>query len=87
MVTVVVPVFVRVVGLNVAEAPDGRPLVPKVTVELYPPAIVSVAVEVPELPAETGMFVGEVDNEKFFTVSVIFCVCVTEPTVPVTVIV
>jgi hypothetical protein len=42
MVSVVVPVLVRVVGLRVAVTPVGFPVTMKDTEELNPPAIVSV---------------------------------------------
>lgn len=43
MVRLLVAFAVALRTLNVAVAPDGRPVVPNVTVELKPPTMVSVA--------------------------------------------
>jgi hypothetical protein len=69
-VRVVVAVLVRLVGLNAAVAPVGRPEAPKVTAVAYPPVMVSVTVEVAVPPALPESVDGEADSVKFWTVSV-----------------
>jgi len=86
-----VPVPVMDVGLKVEVTPDGRPLAVKVTAELNPPVTVLVIVEVPELPLDTVIEVGEAVRVKLalagaVTVSVTEVVCTRLPLVPVTVI-
>lgn len=85
-VIVVVPVVVRVVGLKVMVTPDGWPVALKVTVELKPPAIVSVTTSVLLAPpCVTVKLVCASDSEKFLTVRVNVVVLVKAPLVPVTV--
>lgn len=87
-VRVVVPVLVRVVGLKVAVTPVGFPVVPKVTVELKPPDMVSVTVTVLLAPPRvTVTLVGDAESEKFLTVSVKVTVRIRLPLLPVTVMV
>ena len=62
MVDVSFAVFV--VGANVAVAPDGRLLVPKVTAEAKPPAIVSVTPEVTLAPADSETLAGAAASRK-----------------------
>ena len=86
-----VPVPVMDVGLKVEVTPDGRPLAIKVTAELNPPVTVLVIVEVPELPLDTVIEVGEAVSVKLpltgaVTVRVTVVVCTRLPLVPVTVI-
>ena len=77
------PEAVAVAGLNVPVAPLGNPVVPNVTVELNPPAIVSVAVYVAGAPAATVADAGVSVKLKFFTVSVIVLVWTIDPLVAV----
>ena len=67
MVTVraVVPVLVRLVGLNAAVAPVGNPEAVKLTAVAYPPVMVSVTVEVAVPPALPESVVGEAARVKF----------------------
>jgi hypothetical protein len=78
-----VPVLLRLVGLNTAVAPVGRPVTPNVVAVAYPPVIVSVAVDVALPPALPERAVGEANSVKFCTVSAIVAVCVSVPLVPV----
>jgi len=90
-VRVDVPVPVMDVGLKLAVTPVGWPLADKLTAESNPPETVLVIFEVPELPLETLIDVGEAERAKLattgaVTVRVTVVVCIRLPLVPVMVI-
>jgi len=66
VVTVIVdvPLVVTVVGLKLAEAPEGNPLALNVTVPVNPLSAPIVTVYVVELPAVTVCVPGETPTEK-----------------------
>ena len=66
----------RVAGLKLAETPFGRPRAESVTWELYPPAAVTLTVELAELPAVTDVFAAAI--VKLCMASVI-CVLLATP--------
>jgi hypothetical protein len=59
-----VPVLVRLVGLNAAVAPVGRPVTPNVVAVAYPPIIVSVTVDVALPPGGPESIVGDAETLK-----------------------
>lgn len=84
--SVVVPVVVREVGLNVAVTFAGTLLAENVTVEASPDTMVKVTVLVTLAPPRVAVKLdGEADRVKLCTVNVRLVVRVIEPFVPVTV--
>ena len=64
MVSVLVPVLVRLAGLKAAVAPLGNPLALKATEVAYPPSMVSVTVLVAVPPGGPEIAVGEAESVK-----------------------
>ena len=71
-------------GLNVAVAPDGRPVTEKATVPVKPDPGVAVAVYPALSPGATDTEAGEPETEKSATVIVLVCVVLVSPPLSVT---
>jgi hypothetical protein len=85
IVSVVEPAPLSEAGLNEAVAPDGNPVVPKLSPELGPLGAANVTVYCALPPAETLWLPGETESENVCTLSVMLAVCTRRPLVPATV--
>ena len=86
MVKVDDPAEVMVAGLKLAVAPAGRPAAVRVTVPVKPLRALTVAVNVPLLPAVTLCDAGVAAKPKsaaLTTVRLTFAVCCKVPEMPV----
>ena len=85
IVSVVEPAPLSEAWLNEAVAPDGNPVVPKLTPEPAPLGAAKVTVYCALPPAETLWRLGDTESENVCTLSVMLDVCTRLPLVPVTV--